>query len=108
GSLKKNKFELKANHAFNGKRTKYKQLFAQIVDPNLKDQLTIIPLIFETSGLINKDSLQFIKDMALQAEWKEDISHLHLEKYFLRRLSVCLQKSLAKTINSRYYRSLGS
>jgi len=104
------KTAVQAAAAYRMKMNKYKNIFSKFQndDTPSHEKFSVIPIIFETSGLMHDESRKFISKVAEQAELKENISSMYLEKYYLRRLSVCLQKGIAKCITSRLYRLLGS
>ena len=60
-----------------------------------------IPFIFETNGYIHPTSRLFLKKLAKVAADIKKVNCNILFNYFVKRLSICLQKNLAHGINSR-------
>lgn len=65
------------------------------------NHFSIFPIAFESSGAIHAESQKFIDSIVEKAA---DISRHpgnNLVMYFKKKISVCLQKNIARTINSR-------
>ena len=59
------------------------------------------PIIFESSGLLHAKSCEFLADCAKRASSLQKIPWSSLYSFFVKRLSVALQKSLAHSVNMR-------
>ena len=67
----------------------------------------IQPIVFQTSGLMEKHGLGFLEKVADAAEEVKRISSCYLFTYFKRRLSCCLVKNMCASINSRGHSIMG-
>jgi hypothetical protein len=85
-----------ARTKFNNKNIKYKA----IAEAN---QLTFLPIIFESTGRLHPESLQFFKDLAKYAEEEEKRINdkTVLFAYMMNRISCALQKNIARSIIRR-------
>ena len=84
-----------ANIAFNNKKKKYEEMSKKI-------KSSFVPIIFQPSGFIHQDSLKYIKKIASFANEEKRIQEDTLTNFFLKRLSITLQKGIANSIIKRY------
>ena len=68
----------------------------------LESGYNFTPIILQSSGLITDDSLAYIKSLASLASRIRKISKVVLYTYFLKRISLALQRGIAESINKRY------
>ena len=61
-----------------------------------------LPFVLESTGFIYANSDKLLQDLAAAEEVKM-IPKATLYMYFLKRISVCLQKNIAKAINQRIF-----
>ena len=61
----------------------------------------IVPLIFESTGLIHPLSLKFLKDVSNLADRSVKIGPEKMYRHFLKRLSFSFQRGIASAINNR-------
>ena len=61
----------------------------------------IVPFIFESTGLIHRKSLEFLERVADKATESKRLNNSNIYSFFLKRLVVCLQKSIANAIERR-------
>ena len=66
-----------------------------------------VPIIFESTGLIHAQSLQFLEASMKKAAEIRKISCKNIYAYLIKRLSVTLQKAIAQNVNKRLIRLLG-
>ena len=83
-----------AQHMYNNKINHY----APHVIPN---RFSFLPIIFESSGYMHADVKDLLLKVATLASDIKRIPKQVLYKYFLKRLSLCLQCGVAYAINSR-------
>jgi hypothetical protein len=79
---------------FNTKNTKYQQLSATA-------GFGFLPIIFETSGYVHPEVLSLLKSVANQASALSSIPEATLYNYYLKCLSMELQKGLAESITGK-------
>ena len=68
----------------------------------LQSGYNFTPVIFQSTGLLCSDSFAYIKSLASLASRIRKISKVVLLNYFLKRLSIALQKGISDSINKRY------
>lgn len=93
-----------ATSMFNSKLNKYRGIFeaCEAATPNFdRTSYVIYPMVFESTGGIHPDSLKFLRDVLKKAAEVVRFPEENLTRYFMKRLSVCLQIQLARAINSR-------
>ena len=89
------RYKLKYNH--------YRGLINRL-DRNLnQERFWILPFVIQTTGLLHNVSLDLLEKMADSASHNKKIPGVSLFTYFKRRISCCLAKNLATTINTRGY-----
>ena len=99
-----------AEEMYKIKMNKYDDLKKQaaLQTPNFQpNSIGIVPFIFESTGLIHKNSLEFLERVADQAAEMMRMKGENLGTYFLKRLSICLQKHLALAINLKIMKLMG-
>ena len=84
-----------ASSVFQGKMKKYN-------GKALESGFNFQPIILQSSGLISVESLSYIKSLASLASRIRKISKVVLFSYFLKRISLALQRGIADSINKRY------
>jgi hypothetical protein len=80
-----------AQKSFNSKTYSYLNAVNQ-------NNLDFLPIIFETSGLLHFKAKEFFESVAKYAETEKKIHHSVLNTFFLKNLSVALQKNQALAI----------
>ena len=75
----------------NDKNRKYKNVSHQ-------NGLSFSPLIFESTGRMHKSTVAILRSFAKLAEEPLRIPKAVLYGYFIRRISCCLQRSIARAI----------
>ena len=86
--------EIQADHAYADKNRKYKNVSHQ-------NGLSFSPLIFESTGRMHKSTVAILRSFAKLAEEPLRIPKAVLYGYFIRRISCCLQRSIARAILTR-------
>ena len=91
----------KADARYNDKFKHYKTLIADL-DPHLNPPVYwIVPFVFQSTGLLHKKGLELLERIAGAAQDFKKIPGSNLLTYFKRRISCCLAKNLANSINQR-------
>ena len=86
--------EVQADYAYADKNRKYKNVSHQ-------NGLSFSPLIFESTGRMHKSTVAILRSFAKLAEEPLRIPKAVLYSYFIRRISCCLQRSIARAILTR-------
>ena len=86
--------EVQADYAYADKNRKYKNVSHQ-------NGLSFSPLIFESTGRMHKSTVAILRSFAKLAEEPLRIPKAVLYGYFIRRISCCLQRSIARAILTR-------
>ncbi len=86
-----------AKIAFNAKKNKY----GPLTDPI---GFGFLPFIFESSGALDQRAKDFLAKYAKKAAEVRKIGADVLYGYFVKRLSLCLQKGIASSINGRLHK----
>jgi hypothetical protein len=88
----------RAQHAYQEKSSKYDQLIEKYNGP-LK--FKVIPFVKESTGILHKKSLDFLKTIAERADEAKRITNENILTCFKRRLSCALVKITAHSILTR-------
>ena len=83
-----------ANYSFNAKKNKY-------ADKVSSGEFSFLPICFESTGLIHSETKSWFKTIAYKSGELRKIKGSIMYKFFLKTLSINLQRSIAKNINSR-------
>jgi len=100
------KIGTKANRRYDQKYNHYKTLIRGLTPQLNPPVYWIVPFVVQSSGLLHKASLELLEKMVDSASNIKKIPGVNLLTYFKRRLSCCLAKNLATSINVRGYSAI--
>ena len=83
-----------SNKAYDGKNRKYEDLAQE-------NNLSFLPIIFETSGRPHPDVVKFVRAMADECAEAKGVPADIIYGYVMNSLSCVLQRGLANSINGR-------
>jgi len=83
------------------KLTHYKNLINALPREWNPPKYWIVPFVIQTTGFLHKSSMELLEKMVESATNIQKIPGINMLTYFKRRISCCLAKNLANTINLR-------
>ena len=99
GQAARKRFDSKFNH-YTKILTKYNEDASRNGIPT-PEEISIIPFIFESAGDLHPKAVDLLERIAERAEDIKKICNENLLLFFLRRLNICLQKTLAQVMNTK-------
>jgi hypothetical protein len=61
----------------------------------------VLPVVLQSTGLIHVEFKKYLKKLSYIASESKRIQHFILYRHFLKRISICLQLNIARSINCR-------